>query len=249
MLFLLLFFLVTIGESREVNAPVNILASSNNTFVLPVLLQSFHKKYPAIKVVVRYGSSGDLSDAILDGSSYDVFLAADMKFAQKIYKAKKALNPPVEYAQGKLILFVPATKTLEQRKLEVLKDAKIKNIMIVNQKSSPYGMASIEVMKNAKLYNKLKDKIYYTQDITTAITNVIWYDSAGFLSKSAISALPIGYTKEGVNWIEVDEHLYSPIIQGYVLSHEGAQKEEVQKFIEFLLSTDGRAIYKAYGYE
>lgn len=246
---LVIFFLIASLEASGISTPANILASGNNKFVLPVLIQSFYKKYPDSRVVVQYGATGDLANSILNGVNYDVFLAADMKYPQKIYEAKKALNPPVEYARGALILFVPADKTLHQRNLKILQDVKIKNITIANKKTAPYGMAAVEVLRNAKLFEPLQTKIRYSTDISTAITNVIWFDDAGFLSKSALGSLPAGYREEGVNWVEVDRALYSPIIQGYVVSKKGAQNINAIRFIEFLFSQEGRELYKAHGYE
>lgn len=247
----LLIFSITINIviASDIKAPVHIFASGNNKFVLPTLLQGFYKKYPNSSAVVQYGATGDLARSILSGVHYDVFLGADMKFAQKVYDAKKALSPPVEYARGSLILFVPADKTLSQKKIKILKDKKIKHITIANKKTAPYGVASIEVLEKIKLYNSIGNKIRYSTDIATAITNVIWYDDAGFLSKSALHSLPISYRKEGVNWIDIDEKLYSPIIQGYVVSESGSKNENTIKFIEFLFSKEGRDIYKAYGYK
>ena len=246
--FLILFLLTSSLGASHADAPVNILASSNNKFVLPILLKSFYKKYPDTRVVIQYGATGDLTNSILEGVNYDLFLAADMKFPQKIYKAGLAVSQPIEYARGSLILFVPADKTLKQRKLKLLKDEKIKFITIANKKTAPYGMAAIEALKNADLFKMLGSKIRYSTDISTAITNVVWYDDAGFLSKSALDSLPSAYKEEGVNWIEIDDELYSPIIQGYVVSKNGAKNINVRKFIKFLLSDDARVIYKAYGY-
>ena len=247
--FLALFLVGFSLQASEVNAPANIFASGNNKFVLPALLQSFYRKYPDSRVLVQYGSTGDLASSILEGANYDLFLAADMKYPQKVYDANKAVSAPKEYAKGSLILFVPADKTLNQRELKVLKDAKITHVTIANKKTAPYGMAAIETLKKANLLKILKNKIRYSTDISTAITNVVWYDDAGFLSKSALSSLPAGYREEGVNWIEVDEKLYSPIIQGYVVSNSGVKNVNVTRFIEFMFSQDGRAIYKSYGYK
>jgi molybdate transport system substrate-binding protein len=246
---LILSLLVGSLGASQVSAPANIFASGNNKFVLPILIESFYRKYPDSRVVVQYGATGDLANSILNGVNYDIFLAADMKYPQKIYEAKKSLNPPVEYARGFLILFVPADKTLRQRKLTLLRDAKIQNITIANKKTAPYGMAAVEALKNANLLEALKHKIRYSTDISTAITNVVWYDDAGFLSKSAFISLPTGYKEEGVNWIEVDKHLYSPIIQGYVISKSGAKNMNAERFLEFIFSKEGRDIYKSYGYE
>jgi len=236
-------------NASEINSPANIFASGNNKFVLPVLLKSFYKKYPDARVITQYGATGDLADAILNGVNYDIFLGADMQYTQKIYDAKKALNPPKEYARGSLILFIPADKTLRQKKIKVLKNKKIKNITIANKKTAPYGKASIEALQNSGMLKFVKDKIRYSTNISTVIVNVMWYDDAGFLSKSAVNSLPIGYRKEGVNWIEIDQSLYEPIIQGYVISQNGSKNINSTRFIEFLLSKEGREIYKAYGYK
>jgi len=236
-------------QASQLKAPAAIFASGNNKFVLPVLVDSFYKKYPDARVVIQYGSSGDLANSILNDVNYDIFLSADMHYPQTIYDAKKAINPPKEYAKGTLILFVPADTAFHQKKLEILKSKNIKNITIANKQTAPYGKASIEVLKNANLLKVLNNKIRYSTDISRVITNVIWYDDAGFLSKSSISNLPISYRKEGVNWIEVDKKLYTPIIQGYVISRNGSMNINAIRFIEFINSNEGRAIYKAYGYE
>lgn len=248
-LFLIFTLFIFNSFASELTAPANILASGNNKFVLPVLIQSFYRKYPDSRVVVQYGATGDLTNSILNGVNYDILLGANMEYPQKVYDAKKAMFPPKEYARGSLILFVPADNSLSQKKLKVLKNKKIKHITIANRKTAPYGKASFEVLQNSALLSSIRAKIRYSTNISTAITNVIWYDDAGFLSKSAIQSLPIGYRKEGVNWIEVDEKLYTPIIQGYVVSKNGSNNINAIRFIEFLFSEDGRAIYKAYGYK
>lgn len=253
--FFILFFslftsIVTAHELEPLSkSPAIIFASGNNKFVLPALVERFYAKYPEAKLIIQYGATGDLAAAILEGVSYDLFLAADMEYPQKIFQASKAATAPQEYAQGILILFVPADKTLHQRKLEILKDKKIKNITIANRQTAPYGKASIQTLKNSNLFEAVSSKIRYSTDISTAITNVVWYDDAGFLSKSALHTLPAGYKAEGVNWIEVDASLYSPIRQGLVMSKTGIKNSNAVKFVEFIFSQEGKEIYKEYGYK
>jgi len=237
------------SASEERHAPATIFASGNNKFVLPVFVENFYRKYPDSRVVIQYGASGDLAASILNDVSYDIFLSANMTYPQNIYRAGKAALPPKEYARGSLILFVPADNAFHQKKLKVLKNKNIKHISIANKKTAPYGMATLDVLKKSKLLDSIKDKIRYSTDISTVITNVIWYDDAGFLSKSAMHSLPMAYRKEGVNWIEIDQNLYNPIIQGYVVSKEGSKNINVQRFIEYLHSQEGRDIYREYGYK
>jgi molybdate transport system substrate-binding protein len=229
--------------------PAIIFASGNNKFVLPALMERFYKKYPEAKLIVQYGATGDLAADILKGTDYDLFLAADMEYPQEIFQASKAATAPQEYAQGILILFVAADKTLYQKKLEILKDQKIKHITLANIQTAPYGKASMQTLKNSNLLAAVSSKIRYSTDISTAITNVVWYDDAGFLSKSALHSLPAGYKVEGVNWIEVDSSLYNPIRQGLVISSTGIKNSNAVKFVDFILSKEGKEIYKEYGYK
>lgn len=234
--------------AKETSHPAIIFASANNKFVMPIFLEHFYQKYPDAKVVVEYGASGALANSILHGVDYDLFLSADSEYPQKIYAAQKAINPPVEYARGALILFIPKDSALNQKKLTVLNNKTIKHITIANKATAPYGIATIEVLKNAQLFDKLKNKIRYSSDISTVIESVIWYDNAGFLSKSAVQSLPKAYRKEGVNWIEVDKSLYHPIIQKYVVSKKGLHNSNVTQFLQFLHSQKGQNIYHKYGY-
>jgi molybdate transport system substrate-binding protein len=250
-LFLILFASVVNANQVDTlsKSPAIIFASGNNKFVFPALMEKFYMKHPEAKLIVQYGATGDLAAEISKGVSYDLFLAADMEYPQIIFKSAKAATTPREYARGVLILFVPADKTLQQRKLEVLKDKKIKNITIANHQTAPYGKASIQTLQNSNLLEAVAGKIRYSSDISTVITNVVWYDDAGFLSKSALHSLPTGYNLEGVNWIEIDPSLYAPIRQGLVISHTGIKNSNVVKFVDFIFSDEGKAIYKEYGYK
>ena len=248
--FIFSIFIILSLNARELpKGTTLILAAGNNKFVLPEIIKSFNLLHPEAKILVEYGATGDLANAIIAGVNYDIFLAADMENPQKVYLAKKSALPAQQYTQGVLVLFTPADKTLGQKKLNILKDKKIKNITIANAKTAPYGKAAVEVLKNTKLFDGLSNKIRYSTDISTAITNVVWYDDAAFLSKSGIRSLPSGYMTEGVNWIEIDSSLYTPIKQGFTVSKSGLQNEYSKKLVDFILSKDGQNIYKAYGYK
>lgn len=247
--FMLLSFFSVMLLANPHKSPVVVFASANNKFVFPKIIKSFNASNPNIKILVQYGATGDLTNAILQGVEYDIFLAADMDRPQKVYEAKKSITAPIKYAQGILILFVPADKALDQKKLNILKEKKIKSLTIANARTAPYGKAAIEVLKNSGLYDVLSNKIKYSTDISTAITNVVWYDAAGFLSKSGIYSLPVGYKTQGVNWIEIDPSLYNPIEQGYVISKRAIENRNAIKFLDFILSEKGQDIYKANGYK
>lgn len=237
-----------VPESTEQAKPAIVFASGNNKFVLPDLIESFYLKYPDARVLIQYGASGDLTNSILAGAHYDIFLSADMAYPKKIYKAGKSVTAPKKYIDGQLILFVPADRNLTKKGVGILKESKIRHITVANRKTAPYGKAVIEALRNTGLYKILEQKIRYSTDVSMAVINVAWYDDAVFLPKSAVGTLPAGYRQEGVNWIDVDPAFYAPIHQGYVVSSTGLKNNNAVKFLNYLLSKEGQEIYRSYGY-
>ena len=246
---LLLFSLSSLHAQQEYIRPAFILASGNLKFVFPQMLKAFYDKYPNASVHIEYGSSGDLAKSILAGKNYDIFFSANRAYAQKVYKEHKSATKAKDYAQGLLILFVPPNLPLHKEGLNVLASKKIKYITIANKATAPYGVAAMQTLNNSKCCKTTLDKIRYSSDVATAIDNVIWQGDAGFLSKSALYMLPDDRKKEGIDWIEIDPKLYAPIIQAYVVSQEGLQNPNAQKFLNFINTDAGQKIFSDNGYK
>ena len=225
-----------------------VLASANLKFFFSDIVKEYNKLYPKDRIDVEFDSSGNMTRAVLAGKKYDLFLSANMKYPQKIYEAKKSAIAPKLYTTGSIILLIASHKGLKEKGIYILKDSNIKEITIANKKTAPYGMAALEALKNAKLYDKLKSKIFYSTDASNIIGDVLWYGHAGILPKSAVNSLPRGYNIRGENWIEIDENLYTPLNQGYVISQDGLNNKVTSRFVKFLLG-DGQNILKQNGYK
>ena len=249
LLTLLMMESVALSANKTYVRPAFILASGNLKFVFPQMLQKFYAKYPDASVHISYRSSGDLMKEILAGEKYDIFFSANKNYAQKVYLENKSATKPKVYAQGILILFVPPNLPLKKEGLNVLSSDKIKNITVANKATAPYGVAAIEALTNSKCCTHTLQKIRYSSDVATAIDNVIWEGDAGFLSKSALYMLPDNRKKEGVDWIEVDPKLYTPIIQAYVVSQNGLKNPNARKFLNFIHSDEGQKIFRDNGYK
>ncbi|MCD4667871.1 MAG: molybdate ABC transporter substrate-binding protein, partial [Sulfurimonas sp.] len=167
----LLFQSTLLLAEKPYKKPAIVFAAGNLKFVFPQILKSFYDKYPDTRVYIQYGASGSLVESIMDNRDYDIFFSADLNYPKNIYKAKKSATKPKIYAQGVLILFTPPNVLLSKQKIQLLNSQDIKNITIANTLTSPYGIASIEVLKNSKSFEKTKDKITYSTDVATAIDN------------------------------------------------------------------------------
>jgi len=234
--------------SSMIAQSTTILSAANLKFFFSDIVKEYNKLYPKDKINVEFNSSGSITEEILAGKKYDIFLAANMKYPQKVYDAKKAVTAPKLYTTGSIILLIASHKGLKDKGIFILKDPTIKEITIANKKTAPYGMAAIEALKNAKLYNRLESKMFYSTDASNIIGDVLWYGHAGILPKSAVNFLPRGYNIKGENWIEINQELYTPLKQGFVISQDGLNNNITKRFVEFLLN-GGQKILKQNGYK
>jgi molybdate transport system substrate-binding protein len=250
-IFILFLFLNHIAVANDYKERSGVIfAAGNLKFVFPQLIKSFYKNYPLATVHIQYGSSGNLASYILnDNRDYDIFFSANTAYPSKVYKAKKSVTKPKIYAQGSLILVTPFNPNLQNNKIAIVKNNIIKNITIANSSSAPYGLAAVEVLKSLHYYEQVKNKIRYSSDVATAIDNVIWRGDVGFLSRSALNMLPNYQNKDKYSWIEIDQKLYHPIIQAYVISKNGLKNKNAMLFLAFLESKMGRTIFTHFGYK
>jgi len=247
----LFLFLILIDSlfSMDLNKYGIVLSASNMQFVMEKVFKKFYQKYPNDHILVQYESNGKAKNDILNNKYlYDVFLSSNKQACMEVYKAHKAATKPKLYTKGSLILFYRNLKITKNYKF--LESKKIKIILIGNKKDTVYGKRAIEVLKNLHLYNKIKNKLRYTKNIAIVVDDIIWAkNKVGFIPKSAITLLPSKFNKKGIDWIEVNPKLYSPINQYFVISKRGLQKKAVRDFVKFLLSNEGQKILISNGYK
>lgn len=225
-------------------------AAAANLFVpMKELETAFYERNPEIKLNITFGASGKLAAQIIEGGEFDIFLAADTTFPERIFKHGLALSEPVLYASGKLVLFT-TTKNSIKNGINTLKERKIRSISAANPETAPYGRAAIAVLKNAGLYENIKNKIVYAESISQVTQQVQTASDAGFIAKSSLYAKGMErYNIEKEYWIDIDPTLYTPIDQAMILLKNGNFPKEAMIFYNFLLSEEAAAIFRKYGYD
>jgi len=233
MRFIVILFFFTSLFAKEITLGV----AANVTYAINDLIKEFKKQNPNINVKVILGSSGKLTAQIKNNAPFDIFLSANMKYPKYLYKNNLAFTKPVVYAKG-AIAFVSFKHSLYS-----IKDIeKLKNIAIPNPKLAPYGEASVEFLKNAKINPK---NIIYTQTITQALSYAITATDGAFIAKSALYSPKLKMKK---NVLEIPNNLYTPIKQGMVILNRARNNIDAYKFFVFMLSKKAQNILKQYGY-
>jgi molybdate transport system substrate-binding protein len=245
--FSLLFCILLLTAYCFAQTKLTVAAAANVQYVMNELVKDFGNS-TGIKTDIILNSSGKLTAQIKEGAPYDVFVSADMKYPQELYKSGFAIDSPKVYAYGSLVLWTTQTGIKPSNDLGVLTSAAVKKIAIANPATAPYGEASVEAMNYYKVYNNVKDKLVYGESISQTNQYIISGSAdIGFTAKSIVLSDEM---KNKGTWIDVDRKAYSPVKQGVVILKHGnkTNADAAKKFYDYLFSKKAKNILKKYGY-
>jgi molybdate transport system substrate-binding protein len=237
-------FLITISLSAST---IKVAVAANVSYAIKDLVIEFNKTHPDIKVNITLGGSGKLTAQITHGAPYEIFMSADLKYPDALYKNGLALNQPIVYAEGGVV-FLSVKERDFSSKFELLKDDKIKKIAIANPKLAPYGKATVEAMKSVGVYESVKKKFVYGESISQTLSYALRAADIGLVAKSSLFSPKMKRFKKGLNWSDVDPKLYTSIKQGIVILKNADTNTDVKAFYDFILSKSAKEIFQKFGY-
>jgi len=167
---------------------------------------------------------------------------------RKCYNEEIAVTQPVVYAQGALALLSQKERNYDAN-MTVLRSNDIHKIAIANPQTAPYGVAAAEALKNAGVYDELKEKFVYGESISQTVIYATSAADIGIIAKSSLFSPQMAHFKEGINWSDINGTLYTPIDQGMVILKKAEGNVEVKAFYDFMLSSKAKEVLKNFGYK
>ncbi len=232
---------------RTLPATLRIAAAADLQPLLPPLLTQFQQQ-TGIRAEASYQSSATLATQILSGAPFDLFLAADLSFPQRVIDGGRAEeSQPIAYARGTLVLWTRNDSGLRVLSLEALRDPAIKTIAIANPDHAPYGHAAQAALQHAGLYDAVRPKLVIAENIAQAAQ---YADSgnaqAGLISLT--SALTPRLKADG-EFVRVPLDDYPPIVQGAIIVRNSPAAAAAHRFLDFLTQPAVRQSLAAQGLE
>jgi len=226
---------------------VAVAAAADLKFAMAELSAQFRARTGA-KVNVTYGSSGSFFTQLRNGAPFDLFFSADIDYPQKLDAAGLAEPATLyQYAVGRIVIWVPAASKLDVAKLgwQALLDPQVQKVSIANPEHAPYGRAAVTAMQKARIYEQVKPKLVFGENISQAAQFV----QSGN-AQAGIVALSLAISpgmKDGRTW-EIPADLHPPIEQGAIVMKDAKNKETAVAFLDFVKSKAGRDILQKYGF-
>ena len=245
-IWLLFFVVVSTFSSGQGNDQILIAAASDLKFALDSVVTVFKKANPEARVEVTYGSSGKLFEQISHMAPFDLFFSADIEYPSNLKKNGIVLSEVHAYGVGRIVIWSQIIDPAHGQ-INSLLDKKIRKITIANPRHAPYGKRAEEALRHYKVYENVKDKLVYGENISqTAQFVTAGAAEAGIIALSL--ALSPGMKKLNGHYYIIPENAHTPLEQGFVILKKAEQNPLAVAFKDFMLGTDATKILGYFGF-
>ncbi len=237
--------LLTAGAMRA--QEIRVAAAADLKFAMQDVAAQYEKR-SGTKLDVTYGSSGNFFSQLQNGAPFDLFFSADIDYPRKLEAASLAEPGTLyEYAVGRIAIWTPADAKVDVTHLgwQTLLDPSVQKISIANPEHAPYGRAAVAALEKAGIYEQVKAKLVYGENISQAAQFVQSGNAQAGIVAMALAVSP--GMKDGKRW-EIPADMHPPIEQAAILLKSAKNKDAARAFLEFVKSEAGRATLAKYGF-
>jgi molybdate transport system substrate-binding protein len=178
-----------------------------------------------------------LARQIQQGAPYDVYLSANEGFVRDLVRSGHVVADSVRfYAYGRIALW---SKRRAIQSLSELLDNRVLHVAIANPTHAPYGMAAREALKNQLIWDKLKPKLVYGENVRQAFE----YAHSGN-ADAVITAWTLVFDRGG---ILLPGKWHRPIRQAGGVVKASRQQQAARRFLTFLAGSEGGKLLRKGG--
>ncbi len=196
------------------------------------------------KVTFVYGSSGTLATQIENGAPVDLFASASEVYTQQL-AAKGVIVPGSEqvYAIGRLALVSAKSSGVQIARLEDLLQPTVKHVALANPEHAPYGAAARQALVAAGLWEQVRPKAVYGENVRQALQFVQTGNAEAGLVARSLADLP------EVAVAPIPASLYPPLRQTLAIIKGTDRPEAARRFAAFVAGPPGRAVLERYHFD
>lgn len=230
---------------------LTVFAAASLTESFAEVKASFEKANPGVTVVYNFAGSQALVTQLTQGAKADVFASADQPNMDNAVKGGVIAGTPQIFAKNKLIIIAPKDNKAGIQSAKDLAKPGIK--FDTAQDAVPVGKYTQQVFDN---FSKLPDygadfKVQVAKNTVSQEDNVkaiVQKVQLGEADTGIVYATDAQAAKDKLTIIDIPDA--QNVIAAYPLAvvKDAKQAALGQKFVDYLVSTDGQAVLAKYGF-
>lgn len=197
------------------------------------------------KVTFSFGSSGQLAQQISNGAPFDVFASADRNYVEQVLASGVGdASTKATYAFGRLALWIPVRTQKRIFNVLDLADTSIRRIAIANPEHAPYGVAALETIKSAKIYELVESKLVFGENVSDAYRLA----TSGNVDAAVVSLSLVIANNNGGRYIVIPTDAHTPLEQTLIVTAKKPRVPSAKMFTSLVGSGAGRTVMRKYGF-
>ncbi|MCA9516354.1 MAG: molybdate ABC transporter substrate-binding protein [Myxococcales bacterium] len=228
---------------REAPKEVTILAAASLQDVVDEARQAYYKGH-GLEISASYGGSSTLARQIAEGATADLFLSADVAWAEWLRERRATSAAPEVLAKNALVVVAPKEHPFAWTAGEPLADAFAGRLALAEPSHVPAGKYAKAALEKLGAWEALAPRVVSTADVRAALRLVSLGEAdAGVVY--ATDALEAEGTVVVVARLAPELH---EAVRYTALLLDTDARERAAGFLAFLRGPEGQAIFARHGF-
>jgi molybdate transport system substrate-binding protein len=241
-------FLVIGDSSLAAQRAPLVAAAANLNVVLPAIVEQFIRD-GGLRVEPVFGASGALARQIEDGAPFELFLAADEEFPNRLTARGLTRDAGVVYAVGRLAIFAPTGSPLTvDGRLDglarLVERDELTRFAIANPDVAPYGRAAEAVLRKRGLWDRIRPRLVLGDTVAQAAQFAATGNAAGGIVAYSLALSP-AFAQRGAHALVADAD-YPALRQRMVLLERAGPL--IERFYAYLQGPSARRTFQKAGF-
>ncbi|MDZ8065514.1 MAG: molybdate ABC transporter substrate-binding protein [Nostoc sp. DedQUE08] len=226
------------------NTSILVSAAASLKEALEEIKPLYQQSKSNININYNFGASGALQQQIEQGAPADIFISAGKKQVDAL-EQKGLLLPGsrTNLANNRLVLIVPQD-VVGIYSFYNLTDSKIKKIAIGEPRSVPAGQYGEQVLKKLKIYDRLKSKLVFANNVRQVLAAV----ESGNAEAGLVYATDAKISNKVKVVVTADDKFHSPIVYPVAIIKNSKNPSAAKEFVQFLSGGEAKTVLKKYGF-
>ncbi|MEA5535968.1 molybdate ABC transporter substrate-binding protein [Crocosphaera sp. XPORK-15E] len=229
-------------DTPKVTLTVSVAASVQDA--MKAIQPIYQTANPNIDIVYNFGSSGSLQQQIEQGAPTDIFISAAPKQMNALQQKDLILTETRKNLLENQVVLVTPKDFKETLTFETLGNANLDKIALGEPTSVPAGQYAKEVLTSLKSFDKLTSKLVFAKDVR----QVLFYVETGNVDAGIVYGTDAKISDKVKIAATAPEGSHAPIVYPVAVVKDSKNPEEAMKFVDFLLSDQGKKVFEEYGF-
>jgi len=243
-LYSVIWLLMSISYAGMAQSQPTIRVALASSLVQPFMeIKSTFEKEHDVKIELIPGASGMLTNQIINGAPYDIFVSANSAYSNMLYNKQYCDEPPVIFARGKIVIWskIDSIGSIS----DLLLHNAVKTIALAHPDLAPHGQAAKNVIDEFDVWERIENKVVYANSVSL-VNQFIYTGSVDLVFTSSTAKVTLLGKCTGF-WHELEKFEQSKLDQTIILLNSSKFKSISFNFLQYLLQSQPQHVLHRYG--